>query len=59
MNQGGKLPMPEWLIIRDSIDNIAEWRKRVILLEEVDIHRLEITREHTAQHWTLESTEKR
>jgi len=51
--------MPEWLIIRDSIDNIAEWRKRVILLEEVDIHRLEITREHTAQHWTLESTEKR
>ena len=37
MNQGGKLPTPEWLIIRDSIDNIAEWIKRVILLEEVDL----------------------
>ena len=54
------MPGPERLIVRESVDNIiAEWRKRVILLEEVDIHRLEITREHTAQHWTLESTEKR
>ena len=32
------MPGPERLIVRESVDNIiAEWRKRVILPQEVDI----------------------
>jgi len=37
MRQGEGPPVPEQLIVRDNIHNIAEWRKRVILLQEVDI----------------------
>ena len=41
--------MPEQLIVRDRIDNIAEWRKTVILLHEVDVCQLAIACEQAAQ----------
>lgn len=43
----------------DSIHNTAEWRKPVILLQEVDIRQLAISSEQAAQWWTLESAENR
>jgi len=42
MRQGGRQPVPEQLIVRDNIHNIAEWRKRVILLQEVDVHQWQL-----------------
>ena len=50
--------MPEQLIIRETIDNIVEQRKRVILLQEVGVGRLAIAHELATQCWALKSAER-
>lgn len=47
--------MPERLIIRETIDNIVEQRKRV---QEVGVGRLAIVHELATQCWALKSAER-
>ena len=58
IRRGRKLPVREQLIVRESIYN-AEWRKTVILLQEVDVCLLAVAREQAVQCWALESAKRR